>query len=243
MKEQARRVLRLLDLTSLGSSDQPEDIVQLCRHARSEHGAVASVCVWPRFVPLAVEELADSGVLVCAVANFPQGDNDHVRAVADARRIVDGGGDEVDVVVPWRALAEGDEGVIRELVAAVRTAVGESITLKAILETGELSTAELIHGAGAEAIAGGADFLKTSTGKTEHAATPAAASVLLDLARDHQREGSVGVKISGGVRDLDTANRYLSLADATLGPEWATVGTFRFGASGLLNDLLLVLDG
>ena len=237
----AGRALGLLDLTSLGVDDTADDIDTLCAAARTPHGPVAAVCVWPRFVARAVDQLADSGVRVCAVANFPAGDDDVERAVAEARAIVDQGGHEVDVVVPWRAFAEGSTGVVERLVAGVRAELPESIVLKAILETGEIDPS-LVASVAREALDGGADFLKTSTGKTATSATPEAAAALLGVLADRRTAGGrgddAGLKVSGGVRDLATASRYLGLADAAMGPDWADARHFRFGASGLLNDLL-----
>lgn len=234
----AARILPLLDLTSLGDHDERDDIARLCDDAVTPHGPVAAVCVWPRFVAQAARHLAGAGVGVCAVANFPNGADDVALAVADARRIVDDGGDEVDVVVPWRALVAGQTGAASKLVEAVRNAIGGEVTLKAILETGELPGPELISLAANEALDGGADFLKTSTGKTAHSATLEAAAILLEVVADRSGEGRRGIKISGGVRDVETAAGYLDLADRLMGADWATAATFRFGASGLLVDLL-----
>ena len=238
----ARRILGLLDLTSLGDDDQPADVERLCKAAITPFGSVAAVCIWPRFVPLAVELMAGTDVGVCAVANFPAGKNDSKGAIADAMTIVDGGGAEVDVVVPWRDLAAGESGVVTRLVSDVRAAIGAKVTLKAILETGELSSIDLVTQAGTEALEGGADFLKTSTGKTAHSATIEAAAALVKLIAEARRDDGPGIKISGGVRDRETAERYLQLADDALGRDWAGPATFRFGASGLLDDLLAALD-
>ena len=236
----ARRALPLLDLTLLGESDTEEEVLELCDKALTSFGTVASVCIWPAFVPAAVQRLKPAGLPVCAVANFPEGDNDPDRAVADALRIVGDGGAEVDVVIPWRTLAAGTEDAVRYLVAAVRNAIGDQKTLKAILETGELSDPSLIRFAATEAIDGGADFLKTSTDKTEHSASPEAAQVLLEVIRDHPGapRHPVGLKVSGGVRTVGDAQTYLRLADHVMGPDWVCPDTFRFGASGLLDAVL-----
>lgn len=239
----ARRVVKLLDLTSLGDADSESDIVKLCRQAAAAPGLVASVCIWPRFVGLAVEELAGTQIAVCAVANFPLGANDPAQATADALQIIDAGGAEIDVVIPWRALRDGERGAARRMISGIRDAVGSTPIIKAILETGELSDAELISIAGREAIAGGADFLKTSTGKTSKSATPAAAKTLLELIRDDTASTGhqVGLKVSGGVRTVDQARVYLALADEIMGPDWANRSTFRFGASSVLSDIREVL--
>ncbi|MEM9651193.1 MAG: deoxyribose-phosphate aldolase [Actinomycetota bacterium] len=236
LPDPAARVLPLIDLTSLGDDDTDDRIVKLCNDATTDYGAVAAVCVWPRFVRLAVSVLDGAPVGIAAVANFPDGSVDPDRAVDDATSIVAAGGTEVDVVYPWRALAGGDETIGPELVAATRSAVGSDIALKVILETGELGEERLIRQAATHAIDAGADFLKTSTGKTAHAATPEAARFLLETVRDSGRP--IGVKIAGGIRTVAVAADYLTLADEIMGPDWVGPGTFRFGASGLLGDVL-----
>ena len=238
----AARALPLLDLTSLGADDTPADIERLCADADTPAGPVASVCIWPRFVARAVDLLDGTGIPVCAVANFPEGDDDDRRAVSDAADIVAAGGVEVDVVVPWRRLAAGESEPVRRLVAAVRDEIGPDLVLKAILETGELVDAALIAQAGHLALDGGADFLKTSTGKTEHSATPEAAGVLLEvLAERAGPDGPAGIKISGGVGTTEQAAVYLRLADDALGPDRISPATMRFGASRLLAALLAEL--
>ncbi len=239
----ARRVLPLVDLTSLGDNDRPADIDRLCGQAVTPHGSVASVCVWPRFVAKAAALLEGTDVAVCAVANFPAGADDAALAIADARAIVDAGGVEVDVVVPWGALAAGATGSVERLVSAVRAVLDPPIVLKAILETGELESPELIAAAAREALAGGADFLKTSTGKTSVSATPEAASVLISVLSE-RRVGTpgAGLKISGGVSTVDQAAPYLALVDGAFGEDWVGPGTVRFGASRLLGDLISALS-
>jgi deoxyribose-phosphate aldolase len=235
----AARALPLLDLTSLGADDTEADIERLCSDAATPAGPVASVCIWPRFVARAVDLLDGTGIPVAAVANFPEGDDDDRRAVADAASIVAAGGGEVDVVVPWRRLAAGDGAPVTRLVAAVRSEIGPGIVLKAILETGELAQPDLIERAGRLALDGGADFLKTSTGKTEHSATPEAAEILLRvLAERAGPEGPAGIKISGGVGTTEQAGVYLALADEAFGADRVSPATMRFGASRLLGALL-----
>ncbi len=240
----ARRILGLVDLTSLGEDDTPEDIAALCQAAVTDHGPVASVCVWPRFVAQAVKALDSTAIPVCAVANFPAGADDVDLARADSRLIVDAGGGEVDVVVPWRDLAAGRDGAVERLVTAVRDEIGPSVLLKAILETGELDRTPLIEQAAVEALDGGADVLKTSTGKTATSATPAAAETLIAVVRAHGTgPNGPGIKISGGVSTLGQAIEYLDLVDAGLGSDWVGPRTFRFGASRLLGALMATIDG
>lgn len=236
-----RQVLSLIDLTLLGDDDQVADVEALCDNATTPFGDVAAVCVWPQFVTTAIDRLGDAGIEIAAVANFPSGDNDPERAVRDAREIAGAGGTEVDVVFPWRSLAAGETGVGSALVSQVRAALPDSVLLKVILETGELHEPDLIEAAALEAIEGGANFLKTSTGKTEHSASPAAARQLFELASaaDHL----VGVKISGGVRTVEQAITYIDIADEILGSQHVSPSTMRIGASSLLAAVLDSLSG
>jgi len=238
--EAARRVLSLLDLTSLNDGDTPAAIKKLCAQAVTPHGAVAAVCVWPRFVTLSKHTLGAAPVKVAAVANFPHGSDDIAAAVDDARRIADAGGDEVDVVFPYHAWRAGDHRTGHALVAACKAALPDKV-LKVILETGELRDPALIATASRCAIDAGADFIKTSTGKTPLSATPEAARIMLDTIR--KAGGACGFKASGGIRDVTTAALYLDLAAEIMGATWISPATFRFGASGLLNDVLAILDG
>lgn len=232
----ARRVLRLIDLTLLGDHDQVSDVEALCDDASTPFGDVAAVCVWPQFVETVVKRLGDASIEIAAVANFPAGDNDPERAVRDAQTIVEAGGTEVDVVFPWPTLVAGQTGVGADLVSQVRAALPDSVLLKVILETGELDDPRLIEAAALEAIAGGAGFLKTSTGKTQTSATPAAARQLFELASAASRP--VGVKISGGVRTVEDATTYLEIADEIFGKDQVTPATMRIGASSLLGAVL-----
>jgi deoxyribose-phosphate aldolase len=198
------------------------------------------VCVWPAFVAQAVELLRGSGVKVATVVNFPDGGavvapvlDETVRALAD-------GADEIDLVLPYRALLAGQSAIARTMVEAVRAAVVPPAKLKVILETGSYPSAHDIRRAADLAIDAGADFVKTSTGKTEHSATVEAVRVLLEAIRDAGRP--VGVKPSGGIRTVVDAEAYLSLADEVMGAGWVTPATFRFGASGLLDGVDSLLD-
>jgi deoxyribose-phosphate aldolase len=231
--EAARIALACLDLTSLNDGDTAADIDKLCARAAGPHGATAAVCVWPRFAAQARAKLP-RGVRVAAVANFPDGSSDIERAVRDTRQIVDAGGDEVDVVIPYRELDAGPA-----LLTAVRRAAG-SLTLKVIVESGELVDEAPIRRACAIALDAGADFLKTSTGKTTTSATPAAARLLLAAIRDGGH-ANVGFKPAGGIRTVADAAAYIALTNEYLGA--VTPQRFRIGASGLLNDIEAVLGG
>lgn len=230
----AARAMRLLDLTSLKGDETAAEIEALC--ARARHHGTAAVCLYPEHLPAARRQLMGSGVRLATVANFPDGGDDIAAAADEVAAAVAAGADEVDVVAPINAIVEGDIGLVGELVEACRAAAGPGTTLKLILETGALGAADRITAAARAAIMAGVDFLKTSTGKREVGATPEAAALLLMTIAE--ADGRVGFKAAGGIRRAAEAAIYLHLADALLGPEWATPRTFRFGASTLLDDLL-----
>lgn len=236
----ARQALACLDLTSLNEADSAADIEALCRRAQTEFGPVAAVCVWPRFVAQA-RALLPATIKVAAVANFPDGALDLARALADVEAIAAAGGDEVDVVLPYRALMAGQAAEVAEFLAEVRHA-SRPLTLKVIIESGELKTAELIAEATRLALMAGADFVKTSTGKSPLSATPQAAAVMLgEIAASGLPHA--GFKASGGIRTVAEAQAYLQLAADKLGAAALTPQRLRFGASGLLNDILATLSG
>jgi deoxyribose-phosphate aldolase len=241
-QEVARIALACLDLTSLNDNDRDTDVIALCRRAAGPHGTPAAVCVWPQLAQVAVDH-APRGVRVAAVANFPDGSADTQRALADIARSVQAGAHEVDVVLPYRALLAGDDKTAADLLRAVRRAC-EGLTLKVILETGELRETRWMQRAARLALAEGADFLKTSSGKTTVSATPEAARCLLqEIAADSRARASVGFKAAGGVRAVVDAARYIDLVDELLGATALTPARFRFGASGLLGDIERVLGG
>lgn len=239
MKAVAGRALGLLDLTSLNDDDDAAAIDNLCTRARTAFGPVAAVCIWPRFVAQAKEHLHGNGIKVAAVANFPAGGDDLALALQDTREILGEGGDEVDLVMPYNRWLAGDREAAKEMIASVKQTCGDKARLKVILETGKLGDRERIYDASRDAIAAGADMIKTSTGKIAISATLEAAEAMLLAIKDSGRD--VGFKAAGGVRDTAGAGEYLALADRMMGPDWADPWRFRFGASGLLNDLLAVL--
>lgn len=238
----ARRAITLLDLTELGDAASDDDVISLCERATGPHGDVAAVCVWPRHVALAVERLWGTSVRIATVVNFPSGDEPVDDVVAMTRQALADGADEIDLVLPHHAFASGDDAAAAEMVDAVRAVVPhDSHALKVILETGELVDPALIHRAAQLAVDHGADFIKTSTGKTPRSATLEATAVMLAVIHDTDRP--VGLKPSGGIRTLDDATHYVLQADEVMGEGWATPTTFRFGASGLLTALLAAVEG
>ncbi|MFZ4625412.1 MAG: deoxyribose-phosphate aldolase [Rhodoferax sp.] len=240
--DSARLALACLDLTSLNDADTEADIARLCQRAQSRFGPVAAVCVWPRLAAFARAQLP-AHIGVAAVANFPHGSSDMERAVGDTLQIVQAGAQEVDLVLPYRALQAGDEAAVSALLSAVRQAC-PGLLLKVILETGELKTAALIERASQLALDAGADFLKTSTGKTPVSATgEAAETMLMAIAANPTARDHVGFKASGGIRTAQDAIIYEALVQQHLGELALTPRRFRIGASSILSDIEAVLGG
>jgi len=231
----AARLLPLLDLTSLGEDDTPEQIQLLCARARC--GVLpAAVCVYPEHVSTARRALAGAAVKIASVVNFPDGGSDAARVEREIRRVLAAGADEIDMVLPWAAFCRGDVSAARAVVDAARRACGNAHVLKLILETGELATPGRIRAAAELGIAAGVDFLKTSTGKVAVNATPEAAATVLDVIAAHG--GRCGFKAAGGIREPADAAVYLQLAVARLGEGWVTPAHFRIGASALRDALV-----
>jgi deoxyribose-phosphate aldolase len=237
----ATRALSLLDLTNLKDDCTPDQIVSLCAKAQTAFGPTAAICIWPRFVMQARTLLGpESAVRIATVVNFPAGESKIEDVLAETRDAVADGADDIDLVIPYRALIAGNEKTVTDMVTAVKAVCGSAI-LKTILETGELKDIGLIRNASELAIAAGADFIKTSTGKVGVNATLEAADIMLQAIRDSRKK--VGFKPAGGISNVMDASLYLRLADTIMGEDWAMPSTFRFGASGLLDDILAVLSG
>ncbi|CCQ11011.1 Deoxyribose-phosphate aldolase [Pseudoalteromonas luteoviolacea B = ATCC 29581] len=237
LKHAALKTLECMDLTSLNLDDNQEIIAALCAKANSEFGQVAALCVYPQFIPYAK---AHANVKIATVTNFPAGNADVAAAIQETRDAVALGADEVDVVFPYRALLIGDEQVGFDLVAECKAQCLGKAKLKVIIESGELGNANWIAKASEIAIAAGADFIKTSTGKVPVNATLEAARVMLTCIRNSGKQ--VGFKAAGGVKNVAQAKAYLTLAADIMGEAWVTPEHFRFGASGLLGDVLAVLN-
>jgi deoxyribose-phosphate aldolase len=231
--------MSLTDLTSLNDSDDAATVRALATLARSAVVKPASVCIWPRFILVALETLEGSDISVCAVTNFPLGAADPEAAAEETRAAVAAGAKEVDVVFPYRALLAGDSEVGLRLVSACRDACQDQALLKVILETGQLNAADMRRAA-QTAIEGGADFLKTSTGKTQPAATPEAAKILIEAAAAAAGPRRVGFKASGGIRSLEDALLYLNLYEQRFGVGSASPANFRIGASALFKELITI---
>ncbi|MBO9496500.1 deoxyribose-phosphate aldolase [Thalassotalea sp. G20_0] len=249
LNARSRQAVQLMDLTSLNDDDTPEKIIALCHQAHTEAGNTAAVCIYPRFIPLARKTLNALGlndVAIATVTNFPAGDDDIEIAVAETRAAIAYGADEVDVVFPYRALIAGNAEVGAELVRRCKDVCGvddsgqKQVLLKVIIETGELKDPALIRKASDIAIAAGADFIKTSTGKVPVNATPESARIMLEAIRDSGNT-QVGFKPAGGIRTAEDAALHLDMADEIMGDGWVNSRHYRFGASSLLGNLLIAL--
>jgi deoxyribose-phosphate aldolase len=241
--------IRCTDLTTLEGSDTPGKVAALCSKAvRPDPGepsvpSVAAVCVYPNLVPTARERLEGTGIKVAAVATgFPSGQYPTPIKIADVRSAVELGADEIDMVIDRGAFLSGRYAKVYDEVVKTKEACGDA-HLKVILETGELGTYDNVRRATLLAIAGGADFVKTSTGKINPAATLPVALCMLEAVRDvHAETGRrIGFKAAGGVRQAKQAVQHLILVHETLGPDWLTPDLYRIGASSLLNDILMQL--
>ena len=241
--------VRMTDLTTLEGADTPGKVAALASKAiRPDPSdlsvpSVAALCVYPNLVPTAVERLRDSGVKVASVATaFPSGQSPLETKLEEVRWVVQHGADEVDMVIDRGAFLSGRYAKVYDEIVKVKEASGEA-HLKVILETGELGTYDNVRRASLIAIAAGADFIKTSTGKLSSAATLPVALVMLEAIRDVFEETGrrVGFKPAGGIRNAKQAVQHLVLVHETLGVDWLTPDLYRFGASSLLNDILMQL--
>jgi deoxyribose-phosphate aldolase len=242
-------VLSMIDLTTLEGQDTPGKVRQLCQKAMHLHDGlpglphVAAVCVYPTLVAVAREVLDGSGIRVASVATaFPSGMSSLEIKLRDTEIAVAAGADEIDMVISRGAFLAGDYRRVFDEIVAVRAACGDA-HLKVILETGELGTLDRVRRASVLAMHAGADFIKTSTGKIQPAATMPVTLVMLQAIRDFYRQVGrrVGMKPAGGISSAKLAIHYLVMLKETLGNEWMTPELFRFGASSLANDVLMQL--
>jgi deoxyribose-phosphate aldolase len=239
--------ISMVDLTTLEGQDTPGKVRALSAKAMRPDPAdptcpaAAAVCVYPDMVAVAKEALGSSGVRVASVATaFPSGRAAMDVKLADTRDAVDAGADEVDMVIDRGAFLAGHYLRVFEEIEAVREACAPA-HLKVILETGELQTYDNVRRASWLAMMAGAHFIKTSTGKVQPAATLPVTLVMLEAVRDYREQTGrmVGVKPAGGIRASKDAIKYLVMVNEVAGPEWLVPDWFRFGASTLLNDLLM----
>ena len=242
-----KTIISMIDLTTLEGKDTRGKVWALCQKAMrpdpSDHEIphVAAVCVYPALVPFVKQALKGSGVKVASVATgFPSGQTFIEIKVEETQQAVAAGADEIDMVIDRGAFLSGDYQKVFDQIAEVKEACGPA-HLKVILETGELANYDQVRKASLIAMFAGGDFIKTSTGKAPTNATLPVTLVMLEAIRDfHQLTGKrIGMKPAGGISNSKLALAYLVLLYETMGPEWMTPDLFRFGASSLLNDLLM----
>ncbi len=238
----------MMDLTTLEGKDTPGKIAQMCSKAMRPDPvdpsvpAVAAVCIYPAMVPFAIEAVRGSRVKVASVATyFPSGQVDTRLKIDETRKVVEMGADEVDMVIDRGAFLSGQYFRVFDEIRRVKEACGPAIKLKVILETGELGSLDDVRRASMLAMSAGADTIKTSTGKIQPAATLPVTLVMLEAIRDFYGATGVqvGMKPAGGIRTSKDAIRFLVVLNETLGSAWMTPDWFRFGASTLLNDVLM----
>jgi len=240
------QILGMIDLTTLEGSDNNEKITMLCEMAQSFHLAgknipdVAAVCVYPPFVALAKSQLTGTDIKVASVAGaFPSGQSPIKVKLAEISYTIEQGADEIDMVISRGKFLEGDYQTVYDEIAAIRE-ICKDVHLKVILETGELETLKNIRRASVIAISAGADFIKTSTGKVQPAATTEGFLVMLDAIKEHYQNTNkkIGIKPAGGISEPEQAIQYYLLVKDVLGEEWLNPQLFRFGASRLASKIL-----
>jgi deoxyribose-phosphate aldolase len=245
-----RLALNMVDLTTLEGKDTQGKVKQMCYKAMhlADHltniPTVAAVCVYPNHVKTAVQALQGSNIKVASVATaFPSGNSNRKIKLLDTKIAIDNGAHEVDMVISRGEFLQGNYQFVFDEIAAIKEACGTQARLKVILETGELSTLDNVRLASEIAMQAGADFIKTSTGKIQPAATMPVTLVMLQAIKDyHDKTGQmIGMKPAGGISTAKQALQYLVMVYETLGGDWMTNEWFRFGASSLANDILLQL--
>lgn len=241
--------MSMIDLTTLEAKDTPGKVIQLCNKAMHPHDSipgipqVAAVCVYPNMVRIAKKSLAKSKILVAAVSTaFPSGMSSRKVKLEETKWAVNEGADEIDMVISRGKFLAGEYSFVFDEIAAVKEACGNA-HLKVILETGELSTLDNVRRASDIAMHAGADFIKTSTGKIQPAATLPVTLVMLEAIRDfyYATGKKIGMKPAGGIATSKLAIHYLVVLRETLGNDWMNAAMFRFGASSLANDILMQL--
>ena len=247
--EGLKLALSMIDLTTLEGKDTPGKVQQLCYKALHLHEklenipTVAAICVYPTYVKIARKALENSTIQVASVATaFPSGQSSRNTKIMDTEFAVDQGADEIDMVISRGEFLAGEYNFVFDEIAAVKEACGTS-HLKVILETGELDTLDNVRKASEIAMYAGADFIKTSTGKIQPAATMPVTYVMLDAIKDfYMKTGKIiGMKPAGGISTSKIALQYLVMLNEVLGEQWMNNTYFRFGASSLANDILMQL--
>lgn len=254
-------IIPFIDLTSLNQNDNEESITALCKNAITPFGNVAAVCVYHQFVKLSVNLLKHTSINIATVVNFPHGESELPKILQEIESALNHQANEIDMVFPYRDYLNGNKKKALKTVAAARALCRNDIKLKIIIETGKLKSLDTVKLISEELINLGVDFIKTSTGKTEHGASLEAATAILSTIKEalpkHSESGSAnninelknnldpmllhhaGIKISGGIRTISQAQSYIQLTNEIMGKEWINPSVFRIGASGLLSEILV----
>lgn len=234
--EDLKTLISLLDLTTL-NQDEPEEFIKLlCQKASSPLGTVAAICVYPKFVSLVAKELPDNNIKIVSVANFPTGNEDLVKTIEDIQYAIRSGASEMDIVFPYHLYLKGNIEESFQFIKECRIAC-KNVLLKVILETSEFDSLEKIYALSNEIISAGADFIKTSTGRSKQGATVENAGAML-LAIKSSQQKNMGFKASGGIKEIGQALSYVHLAKNIMGDDWVNPKHFRIGASILLDKIL-----
>lgn len=236
-----QRIVSLVDFTTLNESDTTESVAAFFEKANTLFGHVAAVCIYPQFVRLAVTQFEKSPIKVATVANFPSGNHKLESVLIEIGSAIEDGAQEIDVVFPYERYLAGEQHYAHTFVESCKAVCGDNVLLKVILETGALNDPAIIADAAFEALAAGADFIKTSTGKISEGATLESAATMLLVIRHMlpKLKHPIGFKASGGIRTVEQAAQYIQLADNILGREWVTPQHFRIGASRLVEEILV----
>jgi len=240
MKKSTIPIIPFIDLTSLNTNDNEETITHLCQKAITPFGAVAAVCIYPKFVNLASKLLKNTSVKIATVVNFPSGEQPLFDVLQEVEASLNQGANEVDMVLPYQLYLQGEKNKALDYVIKVRKVCESNIKLKVIIETGALKTTTLIQQITNDVILAGADFVKTSTGKTPQGATIDAVKVMLTTIKEQtsSNQKPIGLKVSGGIRTVNQAQAYLNLAIQIMGKNWLEPTVFRIGASKLLDEII-----
>ncbi len=242
-REVALKSLHCLDLTSLNDSDTPDVISKLTAKAdQGELGHVAATCVYPQFLTQTFNDTASKGINRATVINFPSGKGTVEQTTADTKAAIAKGANEIDIVLDYEAVKKGDYDEASKLLKACKDACGKDAKMKVIIESAAFDDCKGLMIASVLAIVCKADFIKTSTGKSaQGGATLEAAGTMLAAIASCNTDGRVGLKVSGGVKTVADCAQYIALAESIMGKDWARPENFRFGASGVMDDILKTL--